>query len=199
MRGYSRRSWGAMPDLSRGTTNIRELCTHAEVEAMISRMADDIAVSRSQAPLAIVGIRTAGVPLAARIVKRLRPVIPGVLFGQLDCALYRDDGGLPAKSLVPLGSEITFDVDGCRVVLVDDVFFTGRTARAAIDQIMDFGRPARIELAVLVSRDHRQVPIVPDYSGISVDTDFHDHVVVELAEHHGSDRILIDRSAAPSV
>ena len=133
-------------------------------------------------PLAIVGIQTRGVPLARRLLAIIREQRADTFFGTLDISLYRDDldnlGTIPAIK----GSDIPFDANGCQVVLVDDVLFTGRTIHASIDALMDYGRPRRIELAALVDRGNREIPIAATYRGLEVATSREDYVTVRLRE-----------------
>ncbi len=146
--------------------------------------------------LAFVGLRTRGVTLAQRLAERVA-AIEGVKppVGALDITLYRDDLGLKAEQPVVRGTEIPFDVSGKAVVLVDDVLFTGRTIRAALDAIMDLGRPRAIQLAILVDRGHRELPIRPDYVGKNLPTSRRETVAVRLKEHDGEDRVLIEEPA----
>jgi pyrimidine operon attenuation protein/uracil phosphoribosyltransferase len=125
----------------------------------------------------LVGIKTRGVTLAERIA--------------LDITLYRDDLGLKAEQPVVRSTEIGFPIKGRTVVLVDDVLFTGRTIRAAMDALMDLGRPRIIRLAVLVDRGHRELPIRPDYIGKNLPTSRRETVAVLLREHDGMDRVVI--------
>ena len=142
--------------------------------------------------LALVGIRTRGVSLAHRIAARLQ-AIEGtqVPVGALDITLYRDDLGRKAEAPILRGTEIPFPVAGKTVVLVDDVLYTGRTIRAALDAIIDLGRPRMIQLAVLVDRGHRELPIRPDYVGKNLPTASREIVQVLLREHDGQDRVVI--------
>jgi pyrimidine operon attenuation protein/uracil phosphoribosyltransferase len=142
--------------------------------------------------LAIVGIRTRGVSLARRIAERLHAIEgtrPPV--GALDITLYRDDLGLKAGAPVLRGTDIPFPVAGKTLVLVDDVLYTGRTIRAALDAVMDLGRPRLIQLAVLIDRGHRELPIRPDYVGKNLPTARREIVQVLLKEHDGVDRVVI--------
>jgi pyrimidine operon attenuation protein/uracil phosphoribosyltransferase len=142
--------------------------------------------------LAIVGIRTRGVSLARRIAERLH-VIEGVRppVGALDITLYRDDLGLKAGAPVLRETDIPFPVAGKTLVLVDDVLYTGRTIRAALDALIDLGRPRLIQLAVLIDRGHRELPIRPDYVGKNLPTARREIVQVLLKEHDGADRVVI--------
>lgn len=146
--------------------------------------------------IALLGILSRGRPLAERLaaeIGAITKIAPKV--GSLATTLYRDDlrsGLIPAK----VGSREThfdFNVDGMTVILVDDVMSTGRTARAALDEIMDYGRPKRIRLACLVDRGHRELPIQPDYCGWAIATHPDDHVAVHLKESDGEDAVLVER------
>jgi pyrimidine operon attenuation protein/uracil phosphoribosyltransferase len=146
--------------------------------------------------LALVGIRSRGVPLARRLARLIAEAAgsePAV--GALDIALYRDDFTSLAAQPITKGSDILFSIEGRTVVLVDDVLFTGRTVRAAIDQLIDFGRPARIELAVLVDRGHRELPIRADYVGRSLATSRDEQVQVWVREEDGKDEVVLMRKA----
>jgi pyrimidine operon attenuation protein/uracil phosphoribosyltransferase len=146
--------------------------------------------------LAFVGLRTRGVTLAHRLADRVA-TIEGVKppVGALDITLYRDDLGLKAEQPVVQGTEIPFSVKGKTVVLVDDVLFTGRTSRAALDALIDLGRPKMIQLAVLVDRGHRELPIRPDYVGKNLPTSREEIVAVRLKEHDGEDCVVIQEPA----
>jgi pyrimidine operon attenuation protein/uracil phosphoribosyltransferase len=168
----------------------------------LSRMAHEI-LERHPDPhkLAFVGVRSRGVPLArrlARLVGEAAGAEPSV--GALDISLYRDDFTSLAAQPITKGTDILFSLDGRTVVLVDDVLFTGRTVRAALDQLIDFGRPARIELLVLVDRGHRELPIRADYAGRTLTTARDEDVQVLLREHDGLDEVRLLRKAdrAPS-
>lgn len=142
--------------------------------------------------IALVGIRNRGVPLAhrlAELLQRLDGRRPGT--GTLDINLYRDDLSLIADHPILRKTEIPFLVDGARIVLVDDVLFTGRTIRAALDGLMDLGRPDWIQLVVLVDRGHREVPIRADYVGKNIPTSRAEQVEVHLIETDGADEVLL--------
>jgi pyrimidine operon attenuation protein / uracil phosphoribosyltransferase len=142
--------------------------------------------------LALVGIRTRGVALARRIAQYLQAIEgTAVPVGALDITLYRDDLGLKAEAPVLRGTEIAFAVSGRTIVLVDDVLYTGRTIRAALDAIIDLGRPRMIQLAVLIDRGHRELPVRPDYVGKNLPTARREIVQVLLREHDGQDRVVI--------
>jgi pyrimidine operon attenuation protein/uracil phosphoribosyltransferase len=144
----------------------------------------------------LVGIRTRGVPLAERLATRLESIegkAPPT--GTLDINLYRDDLSLIGPNPVLRKTEIPFQVDGACIVLVDDVLFTGRTIRAALDGLMDLGRPRMIQLAVLVDRGHRELPIRADFVGKNVPTSPHESVDVRLEEIDGNDEVVLVRAA----
>ncbi|HXV69594.1 MAG TPA: bifunctional pyr operon transcriptional regulator/uracil phosphoribosyltransferase PyrR [Nitrospira sp.] len=145
--------------------------------------------------LALVGIRTGGVYLAHRLVKRIQG-IEGVQVpsGELDITLYRDDLALRKNQPVLRKTSVPFDMAEKVVVLVDDVLFTGRTIRAAMDGLMDLGRPGEIQLAVLVDRGHRQLPIKANYIGKNLPTSREEKVQVLLEENGEEDRVVISKS-----
>ena len=144
------------------------------------------------ANLAIIGIHTGGVFLADRIQKLIQDREKSVLpTGTLDITLYRDDWSLASQNPVVKKTSITFPVEEMVVVLVDDVIFTGRTIRAAMDALMDIGRPQCIQLAVLVDRGGRELPIQPDYVGMDIPVKNDEHVHVRLAEKSGADEIVL--------
>ncbi|HET8646106.1 MAG TPA: bifunctional pyr operon transcriptional regulator/uracil phosphoribosyltransferase PyrR [Vicinamibacteria bacterium] len=179
----------------------RELMDAQRLERTLARMAHQVVehdadVSR----LVLVGVRTRGVPLArrlARLIGRAPAGEPPV--GALDITLYRDDLTTIAAHPVIHGTDIPCSIDGRRVLLVDDVLFTGRTVRAALDELVDFGRPARIELAVLVDRGHRELPIRADYVGQQVATTREQIVQVQLREQDGHDRVLLVEREQPAL
>lgn len=150
--------------------------------------------------LALVGLHTRGVPLAERIrvlIEEFSGAAPAI--GSVDIALYRDDVGVGGgrRGVVPVVGEthLDFDIASHAVVLVDDVLFTGRTIRAAIDAVFDYGRPPKVELAVLVDRGHRELPIRPDYVGRNLPTAKGERITVRLAEIDGRDEVLLEEAA----
>src|SRR5262249_10908276 len=153
-----------------------------QIKGLISSMARRIVnAGRRGSPLYLVGIRSRGVPLAERLAREMRVLLSREIeVGAVDITLYRDDLGQSERWPVLKGTEISFDLDGAEVVLVDDVLFTGRTVRAALNTICDLGRPACIRLATLVDRGHRELPIQPDVVGLLVQTDRIEHVRVRL-------------------
>jgi pyrimidine operon attenuation protein/uracil phosphoribosyltransferase len=158
-----------------------------QVNQMLDTLAEQIASTRdAEAPLAIVGIRRRGDLLADRLADRLEPDHVGTV----DITLYRDDLSEVGAQPVVRTTEIDFDVDGCEVVLVDDVLMTGRSVRAAIQSLLDFGRPKRIRLAVLIDRGGRELPIAADLAGMAVDVGDEQHVRVYLEPTDKEDRIV---------
>ena len=140
----------------------------------------------------LVGIRTRGVPIAKRLAAAIREIEKVELpVGMLDITLYRDDLSTLAYNPVCHGTEIEFDVDGKTVILVDDVLYTGRTIRCALDAIIDMGRPKAIQLAVLIDRGHRELPIRADFAGKNVPTSHKEAINVYLAEQDGTDEVVI--------
>jgi pyrimidine operon attenuation protein/uracil phosphoribosyltransferase len=149
--------------------------------------------------LALVGVRSRGVPLARRLAHLIGEAAgTAPALGALDIALYRDDFTSLAAQPITKGSDILFSIDGRTVVIVDDVLFTGRTVRAALDQLIDFGRPARIELAVLVDRGHRELPIRADYVGRTLATAREEAVQVLLREEDGRDEVVLVKADPPA-
>ena len=142
-------------------------------------------------PWALVGIKRRGAILAERVRESLACAGLSVAYGEVDISLYRDDYHLQTINPRVQGTEIPFAIDGVRVLLVDDVLFTGRTVRAAIDQLLDFGRPRVIQLAVLIDRGHRELPIAGDIVGYSVTTERDDRVKVQLHELDGRDSVQL--------
>jgi pyrimidine operon attenuation protein/uracil phosphoribosyltransferase len=162
----------------------------------LTRIAHEIVErNRGVKGLALVGIRTRGVFIAKRLAKALQEITDEpVPTGALDITLYRDDLMRHAVGPQPLvrRTEIPFSIDDHKVVLVDDVLYTGRTIRAALDALIDFGRPKEIQLIVLVDRGHRELPIKADYVGKNVPTSLKESVHVKLLETDGTDEISVD-------
>ncbi|MEZ5991322.1 MAG: bifunctional pyr operon transcriptional regulator/uracil phosphoribosyltransferase PyrR [Planctomycetota bacterium] len=161
------------------------------IQDELQRLAGEIVSGDGASPV-LVGIHTNGVPIARRLghaIASAGHAEPAI--GAIDITLYRDD--LAGKALPQVhGSDIPIDLEGRRVVLVDDVLFTGRTIRAALAVLTDFGRPERIELCVLVDRGHRELPICPDFVGLTIKTERTDHVAVTLTESGaGEDAVVL--------
>ena len=166
-----------------------------DINRIITRIAHEILEKhKSIERLALIGIQTRGVYIAKRIQSEIRKV-EGVTIpvGEIDITLYRDDWTRISHHPIVKPTEIQFVVDGLDAILVDDVLFTGRTIRAAMDALLDFGRPARIELAVLADRGHREFPIQPDYTGRFIETQYKDTINVLLTEHDGVDNVVITK------
>ena len=139
----------------------------------------------------LVGVRSRGDEVAERILSRLALAGIEVPMGVLDISLYRDDLAHLSANPKLQGSDLPFKVDGAHVILVDDVLFTGRTVRSAIDALMDYGRPAKVELAVLIDRGHRELPFAPSYVGIELETQRLDYVDVKLKRTDGVDWVEV--------
>jgi pyrimidine operon attenuation protein/uracil phosphoribosyltransferase len=159
----------------------------------LNRLAFEIVErNRGVKDLALVGMRTRGAFIAKRLqecIKRNEGV--EVPLGILDATLYRDDFRKKLKQPEVKITDIPFNLDGKNIILIDDVLFTGRTVRAALDELMDFGRPARIQLAIFVDRGHRELPITPDFVGKHIPTSIGEEVRVRMEEVDGSDEVLL--------
>src|SRR3954467_3304361 len=166
----------------------------------LTRIAHEIVErNRGTSDLALVGIRTRGVPLARRLAHALKEITrEDVPTGALDITLYRDDLMRHAVGPQPVvrRTEIAFSIDDRRILLVDDVLYTGRTIRSALDALIDFGRPRSIQLIVLVDRGHRELPIKADYVGKNLPTSIKQSVQVRLQEIDGEDEVLLDAAGA---
>ncbi len=164
-----------------------------EMNRAITRIAHEILEKNKGAGhLALIGIRTGGAFLAKRFQDQIEKIeAKKIPIGLLDITLYRDDltevGPQPSIG----ETKIDFDVNARKVILVDDVLFTGRTIRCALDAIIDFGRPESIQLAVLIDRGHRELPIKPDYVGKNIPTSKNERVVVKFKEHEGEDGVVL--------
>jgi len=170
-----------------------QILDQAGIQRAVTRIAHEI-VERNKGThdLVLIGLRSRGVDLARRIAQELK-IIDGadIPVGTLDVTLYRDDLGRVGLQPVVRKTEISFSINEKRVVLVDDVLYTGRTIRAALDSLIDLGRPRLIQLAVLVDRGHRELPIRADYVGKNVPTSRQEQVQVLLTEEDGVDGVLI--------
>ena len=182
-----------MPSGNRDNLKEKLVMDASEVARAVTRIAHEILErNKGTQNLALVGIRTGGVYLAHRLVKRMleieRVQVPT---GELDITFYLDDLSIRKDQPILRKTTIPFDISDLKIVLVDDVFFTGRTIRAAMDSLMDLGRPAEIQLAVLVDRGHRQLPIRANYIGKNVPTSRDEIVQVFLEEEGEDDRVVI--------
>jgi pyrimidine operon attenuation protein/uracil phosphoribosyltransferase len=166
-----------------------------DIQRALTRIAHEIIERNPGAPTpALVGIHRRGAILAARLHALLEGIIGAdVALGDLDIGFYRDDLAGRPDAPVLHSSHIEFDVTGLTVVVVDDVLFTGRTVRAAIEALFDYGRPDRVQLAVLVDRGHRELPIRPDYVGKNLPTSSAEHVRVRLSELDEADEVAISQ------
>jgi pyrimidine operon attenuation protein / uracil phosphoribosyltransferase len=177
--------------------NEKVVLKHDDLTRTLRRIAHEIAEKNPEPDgLAIVGIHTRGALLARRLHALLAELTEAELpIGDLDISFYRDDVGAKSPSAQPVvhASHIDFDPGEKTVVLVDDVLFTGRTVRAAIDALFDYGRPRRVQLAVLCDRGHRELPIRPDYVGKNLPTAREERVNVRLAESDGADEVTISQ------
>ena len=171
----------------------KTLIDSKEISRKILRIVHEIIEKNSGVDdLAVIGIKSRGEFIGKRIqVKLNRIEKKKVPFGTLDITLYRDD--LRNNLNIPKlkGTDINFDIDKLKVILVDDVLYTGRTIRAAIDSIMDLGRPANIQLAVLIDRGLRELPIQPDFVGIEIETSDNEKIEVHLKEHDKKDEVVL--------
>ena len=168
-----------------------------DIARALKRIAHEIVErNRGVENVVLIGIPTRGLPLAGRIADNLE-AIEGhrVLVGALDISLYRDDYNL--RSSAPQPTKIAFDIAGKTVVLVDDVLFTGRTIRAALDALNDLGRPSRVQLAVLVDRGHRELPIRADFVGKNAPTSREEQVRVLVTELGGEDIVRLEKIEPP--
>lgn len=165
-----------------------------DIRRALMRIAHEILERNHQhiADLVLVGVKSRGDTLAHRIAENLERIENvDIAVGAIDVTLYRDDINLHETQIQVNSTELPFDITGKRVILVDEVLFTGRTTRAAMDALMDFGRPAAIQLAALVDRGHRELPISADYIGKNVPTSRKEFVRVQLVEEHGVDSAMI--------
>lgn len=167
-----------------------------DVARVVRRISHEILErNKGSEGLRLVGVRTRGVYLARRLAGTIREIEGAPIpVGELDIAFYRDDIATRPASAVGV-TQIDFDVNEMKVVIVDDVLYTGRTIRAAMDALMDFGRPAVVQLAVLVDRGHREVPIRADYVGKNIPTSGNERVKVSLHEVDGADMVEIGEEA----
>jgi pyrimidine operon attenuation protein / uracil phosphoribosyltransferase len=163
------------------------------LDRALTRIAHEILERNGGAKdLAFVGLRTRGVTLAHRLAAKLAAIDGATVpVGTLDITLYRDDLDMRGAPVVR-GTDIPFSIKNKTVVLVDDVLYTGRTIRAALDALIDLGRPNMIQLAILIDRGHRELPIRPDFIGKNLPTSKRESVAVRMREHDGEDRVVIE-------
>ncbi len=176
------------------SVNKRVIMSSQDIDLAIQRIALQI-IERNHGgdAMAIVGIYTCGIYVAKRIHAYIEEQNgQSVLFGSLDINLYRDDWSLTSQNPVVKTTDISFDVDNTNLVLVDDVIFTGRTIRAAMDAIMDYGRPTTIQLAALVDRGGRELPIQPDFTGMHTTIRQDERITVLLNENGSGGEVVIE-------
>ncbi len=179
-----------------GPTTVKPLLSEKEMEAELTRIAREI-VAEGTENVALVGIRTRGVPLAEWLAKRVESIQhKSIELGSLDINLYRDDLSEVSEQPVVRPTDIPFSITGKGIVLVDDVLYTGRTIRAAMDALIDYGRPRFIRLAVMVDRGWRELPIQADYVGRKLKTTADQNVKVMLKDIDGVSQIVIKRQEA---
>ena len=163
-----------------------------DIRRTLVRIGHEIVERTGGERLAVIGIHRRGAFLARRLVAQISELAGAEIpYGEIDISFYRDDVGLREGAPVVHASKIDFPLDGATVVLVDDVLYTGRTVRAAIDALFDYGRPEKVQLAVLADRGHRELPIRPDYVGKNLPTSRNERVNVRVAELDGVDEVSI--------
>lgn len=169
--------------------------TEEDLRRTLHRMAHQIWEKSKAEDLALVGILNRGVTLAQRIKAIIEPLSgKEIPVGILDTGLYRDDIGMTTIAQPVRSTEIPFDVEGKDIVLVDDVIYTGRTVRAALNALMDLGRPSRVQLLTLIDRGHRELPIQPNYIGHEIKTYAKERVLVFLREEDETEGVFIEQS-----
>lgn len=185
---YGRKKAAGVLDLEE-----KELMDEKAVSRALTRLAHEI-IERNEGvdSVVLVGIKTRGIYLANRLAERISTIeTREVSVGELDITAYRDDLREKAREPEIVGSSLPVSIEGKTVIVVDDVLFTGRTIRAAMDALMDMGRPERIQLAVLIDRGHRELPIRPDYIGKNIPTSKEELISVQLNEVDSADRVVI--------
>ncbi len=167
------------------------ILTKQDITQRIERIAESIRERCGGGDLALIGIHRRGIPLSERVYALLKPHCPGLRIGRVDISLYRDD--LNSLEMMPklVGSDIAFDLDDMHVILFDEVLHTGRTSRAALDELLDHGRPGKVELAVLIDREGRQFPIQADYVGEKISIGADQRIAVRFEEVDGEDAVYV--------
>ena len=170
----------------------RVVLDHDDVRRTLMRIAHEIVEKNPDGRVALVGIHRRGAVLAKRLHALTSELLDTeVPLGSVDISFYRDDLAIRPSAPIVHATQLDFPVQGRTLVIVDDVLYTGRTVRAAIDEIFDYGRPARVQLAVLVDRGHRELPIRPDYIGKNIPTSLQERVNVRVEEIDGHDEVTI--------
>ncbi len=176
----------------------KNVLTKEEIDRAVTRMSHEILEkNKGSEDLVIIGVRTRGYALAERIAQAINRIDSVSLpVGALDITLYRDDLSMVSEQPIMHKTEIDFDIEGKTVILVDDVLYTGRTIRCALDALVDFGRPKTIQLAILVDRGHRELPIRADYVGKNLPTSQNELVQLNLEEIDKEDSVFIEEAEA---
>jgi pyrimidine operon attenuation protein/uracil phosphoribosyltransferase len=171
---------------------------HDDIRRTLVRIAHEIIEKNPGGEIALVGIQRRGAVLGQRLHALTSELLEGAVpLGFADISFYRDDLAIRPSAPIVHATQLDFPVEGRTVVIVDDVLYTGRTVRAAIDEIFDYGRPARVQLAVLVDRGHRELPIRPDYVGKNLPTSHEERVNVHVEEIDGRDEVTIGPAPEP--
>ena len=172
---------------------IKELLNKKDIDRVLSRIAHEIIEkNKGIANICLVGIQRGGVHIAKRLSAKIAAIEQADMpVGSLDISLYRDDIGMRKEQPVVRRTDIPCDITDKKIILVDDVLFTGRSIRAAMDALMDFGRPAEMQLAVLIDRGHRKLPIRADYVGKNIPTAMSENIEAQLEEEGLEDRIIL--------
>jgi pyrimidine operon attenuation protein / uracil phosphoribosyltransferase len=171
---------------------------HDDMRRTLVRIAHEIVEKNPGGEIALVGIHRRGASLAQRLHALAGELLDTTVpLGFVDISFYRDDLAIRPSAPIVHGTQLDFSVDGRTIVVVDDVLYTGRTVRAAIDEVFDYGRPARVQLAVLVDRGHRELPIRPDYVGKNLPTSQDQRVNVRVKELDGLDEVTIGPAPEP--
>lgn len=171
----------------------KELLNKKEIDRTLSRIAHEIIEkNKGTGNLCLVGIQRGGVHLARRLAAKISIIEnTDIPVGSLDISLYRDDISIRKERPVVRKTDIPCDINGRKIILIDDVLFTGRSTRAAMDALIDFGRPAQIQLAVLIDRGHRELPIRADYVGRNIPTSISENIEVQLEEDGFDDKVIL--------
>jgi pyrimidine operon attenuation protein/uracil phosphoribosyltransferase len=173
----------------------KELMNKKDIDRALMRMSHEIIEkNKGTEKLCLVGIQRGGVHLAKRLASKIQQIEKKeISVGSLDIAFYRDDLNIRKEQPVVRRTEVLFEVTDLKIILVDDVLFTGRSIRAALDALIDLGRPASIQLAVLIDRGHRELPIKADYVGKNIPTALSETVEVQLVEEGLEDRVILEK------
>jgi pyrimidine operon attenuation protein / uracil phosphoribosyltransferase len=171
---------------------------HDDMRRTLVRIAHEIVEKNPAGLIALVGIHRRGAALAQRLHALVSELLDTTVpLGFVDISFYRDDLAIRPSAPVVHATQLDFPIDGHTIVIVDDVLYTGRTVRAAIDEVFDYGRPGRVQLAVLVDRGHRELPIRPDYVGKNLPTSHEERVNVRVKEVDGEDEVTISTAPEP--